>query len=127
MSEKNRKLRLDWAKKYVNWTIEQWNNVLWNDESPFLLRYAGRTRVCGQQNERYKDFCLKLTTKHNVKINVWGCFTTSGIGNLHIIEGNLNHELYKQILLHHMVPSISGLFPDTSHCIFNRIMIQDTL
>ena len=28
VSEKNKKLRLNWANKYVNWTIEQWNNVL---------------------------------------------------------------------------------------------------
>jgi len=68
--KKNRKLRLEWAKKYVNWNIEQWNNVLWSDESPFLLRYVGRTRVWRLPNERYKDFRLKGTVKHDIKINV---------------------------------------------------------
>ena len=50
--------------------IEQWNNVLWSDESPFLLRYVGRTRVWRLPNERYKDFRLKGTVKHDIKINV---------------------------------------------------------
>jgi hypothetical protein len=120
VSEKNRKLRLEWAKKYVNWNIEQWNNVLWSDESPFLLRYAGRTRVWRLPNERYKDFCLKGTVKHDLKINVWGCFTASGVGDLHLIEGNMDHKQYKQILMHHMVPSISRLFPDPQNCIFQQ-------
>jgi transposase len=120
VNERNRKLRLKWAKNYVSWTIDQWNNVLWSDESPFLLRYAGRIRVWRQRNERYKEFCLKGTVKHDIKINVWGCFTSSGVGDLKLIEGNMEQNQYKQILLHHMIPSISRLFPDPSNCIFQQ-------
>ena len=32
--------RLSWAKKYRNWTLEDWRNVLWSDESKFNLLCA---------------------------------------------------------------------------------------
>ena len=33
ISEKNRKLRLDFALEYINWTDEQWDQILWSDET----------------------------------------------------------------------------------------------
>jgi len=49
-----------------------------------------------------------------------GCFIARGVRDLHLIEGNMDHKQYKQIILHHMVPSILWLFPDPSHCIFQQ-------
>ena len=37
LSAKNRKLRLQFARAHQNWTIEDWKNVAWSDESRFLL------------------------------------------------------------------------------------------
>ena len=33
ISEKNARLRLAWAIEHVNWTREQWNLILWTDET----------------------------------------------------------------------------------------------
>ena len=33
ISEKNRKIRLQWAQEHVNWTREQWDKVLWTNET----------------------------------------------------------------------------------------------
>ena len=33
ISEKNRRLRLQWATEYLNWTREQWDSILWTDET----------------------------------------------------------------------------------------------
>ncbi len=47
LSAKNRKRRLQFAKAHQNWTIENWKNVAWSDESRFLLRHSdGRVRIC---------------------------------------------------------------------------------
>ena len=32
----------------------------------------------------------------------------------------MDHKKYNQIILHHMEPTISRLFPDSSHCIFQQ-------
>ncbi len=39
LSAKNRKRRLQFAHAHQNWTIEDWKNVAWSDESRFLLRH----------------------------------------------------------------------------------------
>lgn len=33
LKEINRKRRLEWAKKFANWTAADWDNVIWSDES----------------------------------------------------------------------------------------------
>ncbi len=39
LSSKNRKRRLQITQAHQNWTIEDWKNVAWSDESRFLLRH----------------------------------------------------------------------------------------
>ncbi len=46
LSAKNRKRRLQFAQAQQNWTIEDWKNVAWSDESRFLLRHSdGRVKI----------------------------------------------------------------------------------
>lgn len=33
LSEPTRLARLSWAKEHINWTMDQWYNVLWTDET----------------------------------------------------------------------------------------------
>ncbi len=37
LSAKNRKRRIQFIQAHQNWTIEDWKNVAWSDESRFLL------------------------------------------------------------------------------------------
>jgi len=37
ISSTNRKKRLQFGRAHQNWTVEDWKNVAWSDESPFLL------------------------------------------------------------------------------------------
>jgi len=110
VSEKNRLIRLRWAKEHVKWSIYRWKNVLWSDESPFVLRFNGKQRVWRLANERYNVQLLKGTVKHDKKINVWGCFSYHGVGRLYRVNGILIATKYVQILKHHMVPSAKDLF-----------------
>ena len=112
MSPENKRKRLAWAKEHLNWTIDQWANVLWSDESPFVLRYHGKQRVWRLHNERYDPKCTISTVKHDAKLMVWGCFAAHGVGRLHRVEGIMTKEQYHQILIHQMQPSGKDLFPD---------------
>ena len=38
-------------------------------------------------------------------IMVWGCLTANGVGDLAGIDGIMNAEKYRQILIHHAIPS----------------------
>ena len=60
-----------YGQENLNWTIDQWKYVLWSDESPYVMRYSGRTRVWRLLNEQYNVQLLKETVKHDKKIMVW--------------------------------------------------------
>ena len=73
ISEKNRKIRVEWARERVNWPVEQLRKWVFSDESPYVLRFACRSRVWRTHNDRYAPWATKATVKHDKKINVWGC------------------------------------------------------
>ncbi len=59
LSAKNRKQRLQFAQAHQNWTIEDWKNVAWSDESRFLLRHSdGRVRIWRTEHESMDPSCL---------------------------------------------------------------------
>jgi len=112
LTEKARLARLAWCKERKDWTVEDWKCFLFSDESPFTLRFNRRTRCWRKTGELPNPKICKGTIKHDKKINVWGCFLWHGVGHLHIIEGNMNGEMYKNILIQHMLVSGQMLFGD---------------
>ncbi len=59
LSAKNRKRRLQFAQAHQNWTIENWNNVVWSDESRFLLWHSdGRVRIWHKEHESMDPACF---------------------------------------------------------------------
>ena len=55
---------------------------------------------------------MQGTIKHQKSINVWGCFSWNGVGDLHRVKEILTGEECWQILIHHMVPSDNRLNPE---------------
>ncbi len=52
LTAKNRKRRLQFTQDHQNWTIEDWKNVAWSDESWFLLQHSdGRVRIWRKEHE----------------------------------------------------------------------------
>ncbi len=64
LSAKNRKRRLQFTQAHQNWTIEDWKNVAWSDESRFLLRHSnGRVRICRKEHGSMYPSCLVSTVQ----------------------------------------------------------------
>ncbi|CAD6184903.1 unnamed protein product [Caenorhabditis auriculariae] len=65
ISEKNRAGRGKWAKEHLNWTRQDWNKILWSDESKFLLFGSdGIQWVRGPIESRYHPKYQLPTVKH---------------------------------------------------------------
>ncbi len=64
LSAKNRIRRPPFTQLHQNWTIEDWKNVAWLDESWFPLWYSDvRVRIWGEEHESMDPSCLVSTVQ----------------------------------------------------------------
>lgn len=107
----NKLKRLAFAKQHKDWTINEWKNVLWTDESKFEIFGSHRRQFVRRKvSERFHPSCIKPTVKHGGgSVMVWGSFSYEGVGELLNIEGIMNKEMYHKILQHQAIPSGIGL------------------
>jgi Transposase len=109
ISEKNREIRLQWANDHENWTMDQWMDVIWSDESKFeLFSVHGRQWVWRKPDEKYKIDCLIPTVKSGgLGVMVWACFSgRGGLGPLVELRGRINAAKYKNLLEQNLLPFI---------------------
>jgi transposase len=114
--------RLAFARKYQNWTLDDWKRVVWSDESKFMLFGSdGRLYCWKKPDEPLRSPHVKPTVKFGVgSIMVWGCFTSHGTGNLCRIEGGLDGELYRRILAEDFMETLSDLGLGVEDVIFQH-------
>uniref|UniRef100_A0A3P8V2Z1 Transposase Tc1-like domain-containing protein n=1 Tax=Cynoglossus semilaevis TaxID=244447 RepID=A0A3P8V2Z1_CYNSE len=113
LSAKNRKLRLQFAQAHRNWTIEDWKNVAWSDQSRFLLRHSdGRVRIWRRQHESMDPSCLVSTVQAGGGgVMVWGIFSWHSLGPLVPIEHRCNATAYLSIVADHVHPFMTTMYP----------------
>lgn len=111
ISEKNRKLRLEFAKKHINKGMDFWKLVLFTDESKYnIFGYDGKAKVWRKPNTAMDPKNLIPTVKHGGgSVMVWGAVAASGVGNLVFVEGNMNRFQYKSILEQNLQQSVDKL------------------
>ncbi len=82
LSDKNRTRRIQFTQAHQNWTIEDWKNVAWSDESRFLLRHSdGRVRIWCKEHESMDPSCLVSTVQAGGGgVMVWGIFSWHTLG-----------------------------------------------
>ncbi len=93
-------------------SMNYWNHVLWSDESKVnLFDSDGVQHVWRRPGEEYQENCALPTVKHGGgSIMVWGCMSAAGTGELWFIEGNMDSNMYCDILKQKMMPSLQKLF-----------------
>ncbi len=91
LSAKNRKRRLQFAQAHQNWTIENWKNIAWSDESQFLLRHSdGRFRIWHKEHESMDPpFLVSMVQAGGGGVMVWGIFSWHTLSPLVPIEHRL--------------------------------------
>jgi len=69
------KRRYNFAKKYAKWTKQQWEKVIFSDES-MIVQFESTSWATKQPQYTVP------TVKHSPKVMVWGCFGSIGRGGL---------------------------------------------
>lgn len=99
--------RLEFARNYINYSVEDWERVLWTDESKFcLFRNDGRVYVRRRPWEAYSSQCIVPTVRHGGgNVLVWAGFSASGPGIISQVKGIMDRFVYLDILQNCMIPS----------------------
>ncbi len=109
LSAKNRKLRIQFAQAHRNWTVEDWKNVAWSDESRFLLQHSDGVRIL--RKESMDPSCLvSMVQAGGGGVTVWGIFSWHTLGPLAPIEHHLNATVYLSIVTDHVHPLMTTVY-----------------
>jgi transposase len=85
--------RLKWCLEYQHWTLEDWKNVIWSDETSVTMGgQRGKIRVWRLNSEAYNYHCIKRRWKGFKEFMFWGCFSYDKKGPCHIWEEETTKE-----------------------------------
>ena len=89
-----------WVAVHENWTLENWNAVVYSDESKFNLCGSDGIQWCYRgPGEELDEWNVRQKIKHGGGcVMVWGCMTLHGFGRLCSVEGRMNAVQYISIL-----------------------------
>ena len=111
LTQKHKKIRLQFAKNYINKPKRFWDSVLWSDETKLeFFRPMDQQYVWRRKKEAYAEKNTLPTVKHGGgSLMLWGCFASSGTGNLQRVEGKMDSIKYQEILGENVTPSVRKL------------------
>jgi transposase len=116
------KQRLAFAKKYQHWTEDDWNRVIWSDETKVnRMGSDGRKWGWKTRGAKLQPHHVQPTVKHGGgSLVVWGCMSRHGVGNLVRIDGGLNAELYCKILEEDLAASVEFYGDSLANFVFQQ-------
>ncbi len=83
LNHRQRQRHLTWAKEKNNWTVAQWSNVLFSDESKFCISYGHQgPRVWMNDGEAHRPSCLKSSVKFPQSVMIKVAMSSAGVGPL---------------------------------------------
>lgn len=101
-----------WARAHSgrNWLNRHWRNIMFSDESRFLLqRRDGRQRVYRRRGERFADPCvLQVDRFGGGSVMVWGAIRHGWKSRLVFVDGRMNAVMYRDNILNpHVIPYVT--------------------
>uniref|UniRef100_A0A8C5LSE1 Transposase n=1 Tax=Leptobrachium leishanense TaxID=445787 RepID=A0A8C5LSE1_9ANUR len=99
------------AREHLDDPEEDWENVIWSDETKVELFGKNSTRrVWRRENAELHPKNTIPTVKHGGRnIMLWGYFFAKGPGRLIRVKGRMNGAMYREILRENLLPSARAL------------------
>lgn len=114
LNEINRIKRLEFATQYGNWSVEDWEQVIFSDETRIsAYPLNGNDSMWAEPTEEFnEDLVVPRVHSDGIGISVWACISKFGLHDVASTEGSMNSEMYVGILDKHLLPVISEYFPN---------------
>jgi DNA-binding MarR family transcriptional regulator len=110
--------RVNWAKKYRNWSVIDWDKVVFSDESTFCILDDRAQFVRRRPGEELDSSCIVSTVKHPTFVMIWSCISSKGVGRLYIVEGTMRQDQYKKVLQTRLIPQLKEWFGNSKDFTF---------
>jgi DDE superfamily endonuclease/Transposase len=123
-SETTRQARLAWAQAHIDWTAEQWDSLLWTDETWTNGGRHTRAWVTRRSDETWDSTCIIERQQRRRGWMFWGSFNGSRKGPGLIWEKSwksITSESYRE----HVVPLIDRSIQQARERGQHLILIQD--
>ena len=98
LNAKMRQKRYNWAKEHESWSINDWQKVLFSDESKIEIPLGNGRKIYRRQSFENPLMMIQPKVKNELSVMMWGCFSSSGTGRLKLIRGSVNSDKYIEIL-----------------------------
>ena len=96
-----RRARYQWATVHARWRLQDWNRVLFTDESRFCLDFTdGRVRNWRRTGERFTNACVHERDRYGGgSVMVWGGICFGLRTELRFVDGALTAQQYRERIL----------------------------
>jgi transposase len=113
---------LEFAKKYKLWGLNEWQRVIWSDETKIcMFGSEGRKFYWARRGDPLQDHHIHPTVKFGGgAIFLWGCMTWNGIGYMAKIDSGLDGKLYREILAGELVDTLRWYRQEKQNVVFQQ-------
>lgn len=122
LKRQHKKQRLEFARKYEQWTEKDWSRVIFSDETKInRLGSDGQKWIWKRPGTMINENNVSPTLKFGGgSLLMWGCINTCGVGHACRIDGNMNASLYTEILRGELIQSIQYFGKENGDVIFQH-------
>jgi transposase len=109
--ERDIQRRLSFAEGYADWTVADWDRVIFSDETH--IEVYGRSRVWVQRpvGAAFDPDYMVERVPHSERVSLWGCFCARGVGQAEIFVGEFDAARYVDILQHNLIQTALHFYP----------------
>ncbi len=104
-----------WARMVRAWTVPQnWSKVVFSDETSFNLNCCnGKVKIWRSRGEVMDPEHLPTQpTGGKSSLMFWGCIGIYGPGELVVVPGRINSDVYINVLQDNLAQSVENIFGD---------------
>jgi transposase len=110
-TEEQRRKRLSFAEGYLNWKEEDWERVIFSDETHFNHFSRGRHWVQRPVGTAFDPLYLAHDTENFQTVSLWSCFCAKGIGQAEIYVGEYNAARHNSFLQANLLATYRHFYP----------------
>lgn len=111
LTSRQAEIRLAWCNDHINWSINDWQKIIFSDEASVEIGGRSRTTIVWRmKGDRYKpQFTVPTFRSGRKSIMVWACFAGGEKGPLVFMKerngaGAINARRYVEVLKEHLIP-----------------------